>query len=332
MYVNDDLIQTEIGSLAYRVLGEVYPLSRYREQRGTHSDSLARARLAELGFFQMGVAEDHGGAGQAIGDQVSFAYAIGKHCAPIDLLATMLASEIAATKGDVRLSQTLGKGSRVGVVFPSANALGICPFEPGSEVLAFAPADPTGFVFLGPTEELVTAHPGIALEWQQSLISGIQVAVGRVENSRAAAYSSGQAFDRGVLLLAAVLTGVADAALEMAVSHAGRRIQFGAPIGANQAIRHPCADIATQIAVARAQVQYAALMMESDGLQSSRLASFSKVLAGNAAKASCRNNIQVHGGIGMTDEFSAHVLLKYMHVAERWFGAETFHLARIENC
>jgi alkylation response protein AidB-like acyl-CoA dehydrogenase len=127
-------------------------------------------------------------------------------------------------------------------------------------------------------------------------------------------------------MIAATLVGLAETALELTVTHARSRIQFGAPIGVNQAVRHPCADVATQIEVARAQTLHAALAVDARAPDASYLTACARVLASDVARMSTRTCIQVHGGLGVTDEFPAHRLLKQAAVADRWFGPTEFHL------
>lgn len=118
------------------------------------------------------------------------------------------------------------------------------------------------------------------------------------------------------LLAAAYATGCADAACAMASDYALVREQFGKPIGSFQAIKHLCADMAVRAAVARSQLYYAACTLDADDAEAAFHIAAAKRLADQAALENGRTNIQVHGGIGMTDEAMPHLLLKRAHLLQ----------------
>ncbi|MGJ3627928.1 acyl-CoA dehydrogenase family protein [Sphingomonas sp. MMS24-JH45] len=118
------------------------------------------------------------------------------------------------------------------------------------------------------------------------------------------------------LLLSAYLTGVAQASTAMAVAYAGTREQFGQPIGAFQAVKHICADMATRAAAAEAQTFFAAATFGRGADDGAEVAA-ARLLAADAALANAKANIQVHGGMGFTAECDAHLLLKRAHLVAR---------------
>jgi hypothetical protein len=115
------------------------------------------------------------------------------------------------------------------------------------------------------------------------------------------------------LLAAAFAVGCADAARDMAAGYAKMREQFERPIGWFQAVKHLCADMAVRCAVARSQLYYAACALEARDDDAFHVAA-AKRLADQAALDNSRANIQVHGGIGMTDEAAPHLCLKRAHL------------------
>jgi alkylation response protein AidB-like acyl-CoA dehydrogenase len=116
------------------------------------------------------------------------------------------------------------------------------------------------------------------------------------------------------LLAAAYALGCADAARDMAAAYAKIREQFERPIGWFQAIKHICADMAVRCAVARSQLYYAACALDAEGVEAAFHIAAAKRLADQAALENARANIQVHGGIGMTDEAAPHLCLKRAHL------------------
>jgi alkylation response protein AidB-like acyl-CoA dehydrogenase len=118
------------------------------------------------------------------------------------------------------------------------------------------------------------------------------------------------------LLAAAFAVGCADAARDMAADYAKLREQFGRPIGWFQALKHICSDMAMRSAVARSQLYYAACALDANAPDAAFHIAAAKRLADEAALDNGRANIQVHGGIGMTDEAAPHLCLKRAHLLQ----------------
>lgn len=117
-----------------------------------------------------------------------------------------------------------------------------------------------------------------------------------------------------VVLLAAESVGAARGALESAVQYAGTREQFGRPIGSFQALKHRMADMLVSIEGAAAIVRHAAVLADlvdkRDDLtvhDLSMAASVAKVASDRALSFAAAECIQIHGGIGFTWEYSAHL-------------------------
>lgn len=118
------------------------------------------------------------------------------------------------------------------------------------------------------------------------------------------------------LLAAAYAVGCADAARDMAAEYAKLRHQFGRPIGWFQALKHICSDMAVRAAVARSQLYYAACSLDARDTDAAFHIAAAKRLGDQAALDNGRANIQVHGGIGMTDEAAPHLCLKRAHLLQ----------------
>ena len=141
-------------------------------------------------------------------------------------------------------------------------------------------------------------------------------------------------FRDGAVLTAALQVGHAAATLELAVSYAKERHQFGKPIGSFQAIKHLCADMLVRAEVARAAVHAAACLADAPDVLSAeaaaagmtefawmqRAAAGAKLLADEAAITNARTAVQVHGGMGYTWEVPLHLHLKRSHVLATTFG------------
>jgi alkylation response protein AidB-like acyl-CoA dehydrogenase len=124
-----------------------------------------------------------------------------------------------------------------------------------------------------------------------------------------------------------MLVGVAERALDLIVEYAKVRETFGRKIGAYQAVRHPCADMAVRVEAARCQLWYAAASLKGERRDVQAQLDAAKHLAGEAALANADWTIQLHGGVGVTDEHDAHLLLKRAHLLSRMFGSRRALLA-----
>jgi alkylation response protein AidB-like acyl-CoA dehydrogenase len=120
--------------------------------------------------------------------------------------------------------------------------------------------------------------------------------------------------------------GAAARLLDMTVSYAGQREQFGAPIGSFQAVKHHCADMAVAVEAGRASLWAAALALDtaSDAARS-RAASAAAAYAKSAAAKVAGTALQVHGGIGFTWEHDLHLFLRRIKVDEAFNGSVAEH-------
>ncbi|MFE0191921.1 acyl-CoA dehydrogenase family protein [Streptomyces sp. NPDC058989] len=118
------------------------------------------------------------------------------------------------------------------------------------------------------------------------------------------------------LLTAAQQLGSAARTVEMAVAHARERVQFGAPIGSFQAIKHLCAQMLVRAEIARSAVYAASVTGGGPDVTGAKL------LADEAAVRNARDCLQVHGGMGFTWEADVH-----LHLKRAWLRAECWGTA-----
>ncbi|MER7684927.1 acyl-CoA dehydrogenase family protein [Streptomyces sp. NPDC097610] len=134
------------------------------------------------------------------------------------------------------------------------------------------------------------------------------------------------------IALAALQLGCLTATLDMAVSHAGTRVQFGRPIGGFQAIKHRCADVFMDTETTRWVVYHAAALASDQDTTAKELDESAHMTSAYAASSSYRavaHLLQVLGGIGYTWEHSGHLYFKRATAAGRLLGSTTHHLDAI---
>jgi butyryl-CoA dehydrogenase len=128
-----------------------------------------------------------------------------------------------------------------------------------------------------------------------------------------------QTLDGGRIGVASQAVGIAQGALEAAVSYAKERVQFGKPISANQGIQWMLADMATQVEAARLLTYTAALTKES-GVRFSKEAAMAKLFAAETAMNVATKSIQVHGGIGFTKNYPVERFFRDAKITEIYEG------------
>jgi alkylation response protein AidB-like acyl-CoA dehydrogenase len=116
--------------------------------------------------------------------------------------------------------------------------------------------------------------------------------------------------DAGRIVLAADTLGAAQSMLDQAVAYAGQRQQFGRVIASFQAVKHMCAEMASQLEPCRAMVWYAAHAFDAIPEESRLTACHTKAHLGEVGKFVAKTATEVHGGMGFTDLLGLHYWFK----------------------
>jgi acyl-CoA dehydrogenase len=130
--------------------------------------------------------------------------------------------------------------------------------------------------------------------------------------------------------LSAEMLGSLQECFERTVQYLKEREQFGVPIGSFQALKHRAADMFCEVELSKSCVLEALTALDEgrDAEEVAKLASLAKAKVGETFDRVSREGIQMHGGIGMTDEFDIGFFLKRAAVAEQTFGDVNFHRNR----
>jgi alkylation response protein AidB-like acyl-CoA dehydrogenase len=136
------------------------------------------------------------------------------------------------------------------------------------------------------------------------------------------------AADRATVGLCAEMLGSMSEAFARTLDYLKHRIQFGVPIGSFQALKHRAAQLFIQIELCRSAVMAAARAVDAGSADAAKLVSLAKARCSDAAILVANEAIQMHGGIGMTDEHEIGFYLKRARVAELTLGDAAWHRAR----
>ncbi|MFJ2090152.1 acyl-CoA dehydrogenase family protein [Streptomyces sp. NPDC087901] len=262
---------------------------RAAHENGGGADRALWRELGAAGFFALRLPEEAGGVGLGLPESVLLFEEVGRALLPGPLAATQLAA--GAVKG-------AAEGEAVVALAQAGRPVGHLE---GADALLVLDGDRTRVVTGTVLRQVVDGARPV-----RSLDPGTPL--WRVPDL--AAYGGEPLADgarlrwEGALLTAAEQLGSSTRSLEAAVQHAGEREQFGAPIGAFQAVKHLCAGMLVRSEPARSAVYAAAVT--GDPVE----AAGAKLLADEAAVDNARDCLQVHGGMGFTWEADVHLRLK----------------------
>jgi acyl-CoA dehydrogenase len=135
--------------------------------------------------------------------------------------------------------------------------------------------------------------------------------------------------DVGNVLIACELLGIAQEAFDRTVAYLKEREQFGRKIGSFQALQHRAARLFCALEMARAVALKALRALDQGDLATTHLASLAKAVLTRTARDVLNEALQMHGGIGVTDDLDIGLFFKRARAAGDWLGDDTFHRERI---
>lgn len=179
----------------------------------------------------------------------------------------------------------------------------------------------------GLTAQTLPLHDG---SWVQELhFDGVEVGADALLGEAGQGLSGlRQGLANGIVALCAELIGGMEKTIEVTADYLKVRQQFGVPIGSFQVLQHRLADMAAELELARSSLHVAlASMANDDQVTRNKTVSGAKMLICRAARFVCGQGIQLHGGIGMTEEYLVGHYYKRAVVAEVLLGSSDSHEA-----
>lgn len=294
--------------------------------------------ICEAGLLGLRIAEARGGSGLGMVESVALQEELGRHLVPEPLLDAALVAELLdGEEGDAllageRLTLPAGLGGRAGAGLPRVESGGLVG-EVAGVMLARAADD-----FLVATDDgalaLVDAGAeGLTID-AELLQDGSHLGRLKLRGAPLRRRLGGDgvacARDAAALGCAAYLVGVMQGAFDLTLDYLKVRRQFGRHIGGFQGLQHRAVDMKIQMELARAMVQAAASAMDRglDGALVARRIATARVKASTAALTVTREAIQMHGGIGYTDEADVGLYLRKVMTLLNRFGSVDEHRRR----
>lgn len=162
-------------------------------------------------------------------------------------------------------------------------------------------------------------------------LSGVEVAGDAVLGDAGGAFPViERVVETGIAATCAEAVGAMQALQDMTLEYLKTRTQFGRIIGENQALQHRATEMFMSLEQGRSMAMLAAMAVgEENAVERAHNIAMAKVAVGQAARFVSQNAVQLHGGIGMTDELAVGHYFRRIMVIEHTFGDATHHLGRL---
>jgi len=319
-------------------------------------------QIAELGWLGLLIPEEHGGAGLGFEDFVVVLEETGRSLFPSPLVSTTLAALALRDAGSPaqqeRWLPALADGTTIGTLavleaedIPGAEGVQLAAEAQGDGlqlsgekrfvadaaaadlfVVAFRRGGALALALVEKSAPGVTAEdwPGIDLTKRlgRLRLDGVAVPADAILPGGDAAALE-RLLDAGATAVTAEAVGAAEAALALTAGYAKQRIQFGHPIGQYQGVKHPLAEMYVDIESFKSLAYYAAWCLDQHHADTPLAVSRAKAYASEVFPRIGIDTVGLHGGIGYTWEYDAHLFLKRAKWVRPIFGDADYHYERV---
>ena len=325
-------------------------------------------QFAEMGFTGILIGEDDGGLGLGHVEAGVVLEEVGRNLSPSPFLTTAIAGVAALNEGgqhlkdkffpgilsgDTVLALAIDEGARHGPakIATKAERSGNGFKLSGKKQFVIQGASADALIIAARTAGAPGETDGITLFAVDKHAAGIAIENSRLLDSSMAAHVTlksvevdGDAVigevDQGWKVLSAMLragragsaaelVGVGAGAMDMTVDYLKQRKQFGRLIGEFQALQHRAAHLYSEMEIARAAVLKAQQLLDAGKDSAEIYVSVAKAKAGRTTNLVVREGVQMHGGIGMTDEYDIGFYMKRDRALNEFMGDANFHAGRV---
>jgi alkylation response protein AidB-like acyl-CoA dehydrogenase len=351
---------------AERFLQESYSFDHRRVTLAgaTRCDDSTWRSFAELGWLALLTPEEYGGLGAGPFESVLLAEAMGRRlvvepfattavlCARLiergsnealrnDLLPRLAEGKLRVALAALEpgrgyeLTNPATRARRTGAGYVLNGAKLLVQDEPAAQRLIVSASTDEGVALFAVDKDL----PGVTAR-AYPLIDGrlaadvdfvdVQLPVSAILcNAASAPNVLDEALDRLRVFEVAEALGAMEAVMEQSAEHLRNRKQFGQPLAAFQALQHRAAEMFVEVQETRSALYHALAHREAPTAQRNAAVSSAKVVASEAGRVVGGQGIQLHGGVGMTDEYQVGHFFKRLLVLEKSWGDVDFHLDRM---
>lgn len=343
--------QTMLRDLAREWADNEAPVTAFRKMRNAAPpegfDADAWRAQAEMGFAGILVPEAHGGAGMGYLSLGLVLEQLGRNLVASPLAATAAATSAILLGGsDAQKAQWLPKIAAGELI--AALAVDEGPIFAPDRITArvedgkltgakafVAEGDSAGLFVVAATDGLYLVEKGAGVTvHSRRMVDSRSHAEVRFDGAPADALASGgdkllgQVCDRAAVAVTAEMLGLATSAFEQTNDFLKTRVQFGQILSTFQSLQHRMAKLLTELELMRSVVEGALEAIDANRSDADQAASLAKAVAGDTVHLVSREMIQLHGGIGMTDEHDAGFYLKRARILETMWGNAAWHRER----
>ena len=286
--------------------------------------------VAEAQLPLVSVAEEAGGAGGSLSDLAAVLLIAGRYAAPVPLAETAIAGWMLAScrlpieSGPLAFGPVHGENVAArqhGTQWSLSGSLRRVPWARIAQRLVVLVSGPAGIMVacVDPKQCKVSPGSNLALEPRDDVVLNDVVVAGNLVAPADTGVDHAALRQRGALARSLLMAGALERALELAVRYSTERTQFGRKIGQFQAIQQELARFAGEVAAAVAAALSAAGALERGEDPLLAVAS-AKIRTAQAAHEGALIAHQVHGAIGVTDEYDLGLYLQRALVLAAWLG------------
>jgi alkylation response protein AidB-like acyl-CoA dehydrogenase len=357
--------QSMLRDSARAFLAENAPVAQLRQLRDSHDPAgfagTTWTRFCELGYAGAAVPESQGGTGLGAVETGVLMEQIGRHLSALPFLSSGVVA--------ARLLQLAGSAAQQAQWLPRiarGETIATLAVDEGSKhkpqaIALHAERNAAGWRLSGSKSFVPDGHvaslllvvargsDGLALFAVPRDTAGVQVErtvmadahnaarvvlrdVALPDEARLPGGSEAtlqQALDFGRAAAAAELLGIADEVFERTLDYLKQRKQFGKLIGEFQALQHRAATLYVDIELARAALAKALQALDAAPEQSAEAVAIAKAKCGSAATLAVQEGVQMHGGMGMTDQLDFGLFMKRARVLQELYGDAGYHMDRL---
>lgn len=361
LVLNED--QQMLREAATRFMADKAPVSQLRKLRDEESaDGFDRAtwgEMAEMGFAGALIAEEYGGSafGHVAMGQIMEAGGRTLAASPLFASGVLGASAVSLAGSDAQKAEWLPKIASGELL--AALAVDETARHLPERVETTAVREGDGWVLTGRKANVADGHvadllivsartdAGVAMFAVEPGAKGLDIertimvdsrnaAIVRLESTPAAALgdvTGGEAalaktLDIGRAHLAAELLGLSQEAFARTVTYLNERKQFGVLIGSFQSLQHRSAHLFAEIELLKSAVIAALSALDEGSADAPKLVCMAKAKAAGVGDLATNEGVQMHGGMGMTDQFDIGLFMKRARPAAQMFGDERYQAAR----
>ncbi|MEX5709521.1 acyl-CoA dehydrogenase family protein [Parafrankia sp. FMc6] len=311
---------------------------------------LWKALAVDLGLAGLLVPEHRGGAGASAREAAVVLEELGRAAAPVPFLTSAVVATAVLLEAETDLLPLLAEGKRTACLVvplsigPADGELPSVRAEAGGRLtgtitsvagaleadVLLVPARTTdGLAVFAVDTTAAGVTPVVSLDMTRQLADVTLAGVAGELMVRDAEPAIRRALEAGAALLASEQLGVACWCLDTTVAFLKERRQFGRALGGFQALKHRLADLYTGVESMNAAARHAAAALAAGDPDVPVATAVAQVYCGDFAVTAAEEAVQLHGGIGMTWEYPAHLYLKRAKADQIAFGAPGAHRVRL---